>query len=483
MGKLWDFYPFADYPALIGETGTTLAYDDLISLSEDTQTRLGRDEDRPLVMFVCRNTLGALSGYVTLINLGYPVLPVSAEIPADMRKALMNAYRPGFLLLPGEMRSAFPAMKEACEFRDYVLLRTNYSERFPVHPRLGQLITTSGSTGSAKFVRQSWDNLRFNAAAIAEYLQFNSADRNITCLPLQYTYGLSVLHAGLLRGAAMVVTQSGVMDPEFWDLFEAENVTCFHGVPNTYDMLRRIELFGDDFPSLRIMSQAGGKLSRELQGYYGRYAEENGKSFIIMYGQSEATAAITWLPTEDILRKPGSVGKVIPGGSISLIDADGKAVSEPGVPGEICYQGPNVAMGYARRGEDLALGDEMNGFLKTGDIGELDGEGYLAVTGRLKRFIKLSGHRISLDEVDGMIMDELNIPSVSVGTDDHLAVFVTDDQYTGIITSFIRGKISAAHAGFRVLTVPEIPRNEAGKILYSELQAQAEQWRNKEREQ
>lgn len=472
MGKLWDFEQHADAPALIGDSGITLAYRDLAALSDEIGTAIRDDGDRPLTLFVCRNTLGALSGYAALINQGYPMLPVSADLLLDMRKALMNAYRPGLVLLPKELRDTCPAMREICEIRDYILLRTNYAERFPVHPQLGLLVTTSGSTGSSKLVRQSWDNLRFNASAIAGYLEIAPSDRTITCLPLQYTYGLSILHANLLRGAAMVVTQSGFMDAEFWDLFEAENVTSFHGVPNTYDMLRRIELFEDDFPSLRCLSQAGGRLSRELQEYYARYAEAHGKRFVIMYGQSEATAAITWLPPQDALQRLGSVGIVVPGGSISLLDEQGNAAT--GVPGELCYQGPNVAMGYAQRGEDLSLGDEWHGVLRTGDIAEIDGDGYVTITGRLKRFIKMVGHRVSLDEIDRMIMDELNILSASVGTDDHLTVFVTDEQYRDIVASFIREKISAARAGFRVAVIPELPRNEAGKILYSELQKHTE---------
>ena len=476
MGKLWDFESFADSPALIGDTGVTLTYRDLTALSDDIETAVGgtASEAGPLVMFICRNTLGALSGYAALINRGYPMLPLSAELPTEMRKELMNAYRPRYLLLPGELRGEYPAMREVCGIRDYVLLKTNYREDFPVHPALGLLITTSGSTGSAKLVRQSWDNLRFNAETIAGYLQIDSSRRTITALPLQYTYGLSVLHANLLRGAAMVVTKYGFMDAEFWDLFEAENVTDFHGVPGTYEMLHRIELFEDDFPSLRTMTQAGGKLSRELQAYFGRYAAENGKRFVIMYGQSEATAAITWLPPEDTLRKPGSVGIVVPGGSVTLADEENNPVTGAHVRGELVYRGPNVAMGYAQRGEDLSAEDEWHGVLRTGDLAEFDEDGYVSIVGRLKRYIKMAGHRISLDEIDTMLMDELNILGVSVGTDDHLTIFVTDEKERALAADFVRRKISAARAGFRVVTIPAFPRNEGGKILYAELQAAAE---------
>ncbi len=479
MGVFWNFESFADSPALIADTGVAMTYRGLSELSAETAAAVSRHADwdeasKPLVMLACRNTMGALSGYAALADSGYPVLPVSAELPAGMRRELMNVYRPGLLLLPEELRGEYPAMGEVCGIRDYVLLKTNYMERFPVHPQLGLLITTSGSTGSAKFVRQSRENLRFNAATLADILQITSADRTITALPLQYTYGQSVLHANLLRGAAMVVTKSGVMDPEFWDLFEAENVTCFHGVPNTYEMLHHIGLFEDEFPSLRTLSQAGGKLSRELQEYYARYAAENGKRFVIMYGQSEATAAISWLPPEDALRKPGSVGRVVAGGSVRLIDGAGNTVEGPQARGELVYRGPNAAMGYAQRGEDLCKGDEWKGEIRTGDLAEADADGYLTITGRLKRFIKLAGHRVSLDEIDSMIMDELNIPSASVGTDDHLTVFVTGEQEKGMVAAFVPRVLSAARGNLRVLTVPEFPKNEGGKILYSELQATAD---------
>ncbi len=475
MGAFWDFESFADLPALIAHTGAALTYRELETLSEKAEDAIDKSvgrsaESKPLTMMICRNTVGALSGYCALMNRGYPILPVSGELAAVKRKGLMNLYRPGLLLVPKELRGSFPTMKELFEFGDYTLLKTNYRERFPLHPELGLLITTSGSTGSAKFVRQSRENLRFNASTIASALQISSADRTITALPLQYTYGLSVLHANLLRGAAMIVTKSGVMDSEFWDLVEEEKVSCFHGVPNTYDMLQRIGLFEDDFPSLRLMSQAGGKLSRELQEYYGRYAAENGKRFVIMYGQSEATAAISWLPPEDTLKKPDSVGFVVPGGSISIIDGEGNPVEGIHIQGELVYRGPNVAMGYAQCGGDLNRGDEWNGVLRTGDIAELDEDACIFITGRLKRYIKLAGQRVSLDEIDSMIMDELNISSVSIGTDDHLTVFVTDEGEKDMVTDLVLKELSAARAHLRVQAVPAFPRNEGGKILYSELQ-------------
>lgn len=476
MGKLWNYESFGEAPALISDSGVTLTYHNLASLGDDLEhaameSGCLHDGHIPLTMFICSNTLGALAGYAALSDRRYPILPVSASVPDRMSRKLMNMYRPGMLFIPKELRKNYPALHEICTVRDYVLLKTNYPEHFPVHPELGLLITTSGSTGSAKLVRQSWDNLRFNAAAIADSLQISASDRSITSLTLQYTYGLSVLHANLLRGGSMVVTKSGVMDGEFWDLFEEEKVTCFHGVPTTYEMLHHIGMFDDDFPSLKTLSQAGGKLSVPLQEYYARYAEEYGKRFVIMYGQSEATAEITWLPPEDAIRKPGSVGIVIPGGSISLIDDEGGPVTGANSRGELVYQGPNVAMGYACCGDDLQLGAEWNGVLHTGDIAEFDEEGYLAITGRKKRYIKIAGHRISLDEIDEFIITELGIHSVSVGKDDDLVIFVTDENEKELITASFLENFAFIHNELRILTIPEFPMNEGGKVLYSELEA------------
>ena len=179
MGKLWDFERYADFPAMIADTGVTLSYGELARLSAALGAGIESVSDWgaekcPLTMLVCRNSLGALSGYAALMNGGYPMLPVSAELSAPARRELMKRYRPGLLLLPGELRGEYASLREVAEIRDYVLLKTNYMEPYPVHPALGLLITTSGSTGSAKFVRQSWENLRRNAEALAEILQITS---------------------------------------------------------------------------------------------------------------------------------------------------------------------------------------------------------------------------------------------------------------------------------------------------------------------
>ena len=471
MEKIWDFSAFGRNTALIDDTGVTVRYDELAEL----QDQLSGICPGELTMMLCENSIGALSGYAALLNGGHPVLMVSAGLPGDMRREIMNTYRPGMILVPRSLCGDYPNMAELRKIDTCGLFRTNYADPYPVNPVLGQLLSTSGSTGSVKFVRHSRENIRVNARLLADYLGITAADRTITALPLNYTYGLSVFGANLLQGAAMIVTRAGIMDEEFWDLFESEHVTAFHAVPNTYDMLHRMDIFCEDFPDLKLMTQAGGKLSRELQQWYAQYAADYGKRFIIMYGQSEATAAISYLPAEKALDKPGSVGICVPDGDISLIGPEGNPVNGAHVPGELVYRGKNVALGYASCGADLVRGDDWHGEIHTGDIAERDEDGCLYITGRMKRYIKVTGHRISLDEIDERIMNEINVRSVSSGVDDHLVIFVLSEKDQEAVQNFVRQKISVVRPSFRVVTIDQFPVNEAGKILYGSLLETAKQ--------
>ena len=473
MKRIWDFGAFEDKIAFTDDTGVNVSYEELESL----QNQLFKTEPSgKLTMMLCENSIGALSGYAALLNSGHPMMLVSAAIPEEERRRIMNTYRPGLVFSPLTLRNDYPHMQELKRIDEYVLLETNYSDLYPVNPKLGQMLTTSGSTGSVKFVRQSWDNIRVNAGIHVDILDMTDKDRTITALPMNYTYGLSIICASLMAGATMIVTRMGIMDEGFWDLFENEHVTSFHGVPGTYDMLRKLDIFCEDHPDLKLLTQAGGKLDRDLHSYLAKYAEDCKKRFIVMYGQCEATAAISFLPAGNALDKPGSVGIAVPGGEIGLVDADGNPVKEANVYGELVYQGENVAMGYAVCGEDLAKGDDWHGNLHSGDLAEIDADGFLYITGRLKRFIKMSGHRVSLDEIDERIMNEMNIRCVSSGTDDHLVIFVLSDDDKSAVQDYIRRRISVVRPSFKVVKIDAFPTNEAGKILYGALREIAEHY-------
>ena len=467
MNRIWDFGAFGKKEALTDDTGFTLRYDELLALQNQLAETEGAGE---LTMMLCENSIGALAGYAALLNSGHPMLLVSAELAEDMRRQIMNTYRPGLVFAPAALRADYAHMRELLSIDRYTLFRTNYADLYPVNPDLGQMLTTSGSTGSVKFVRQTWDNIRHNSRLLADALLMTGSERNITSLPLNYTYGISLFCASLLKGSATIVTRKGIMDEEFWDLFENEHITAFHGVPNTYDMLLQLGIFEEDFPDLKVLSQAGGKLSEDLHRSIAQYAGEHNKQFVVMYGQCEATSCISLLPPQKALEKPGSVGVAFPGGEIELHDENGNLITEPHVPGELIYRGKNVALGYAAGGEDLIRGDDWHGELHTGDLAEMDEDGFLYITGRLKRFIKISGSRISLDEIDSMIMNDLHIRSVSSGVDDNLVVFVLSDEDKDAVLKYLRQKFTAIRTALRVKKIDAFPLNESGKILYGALQ-------------
>lgn len=332
---------------------------------------------------------------------------------------------------------------------------------------LAILITTSGSTGSPKLVRLSYNNLVANTKSIVSYLDIKSDDRAITTLPMSYVYGLSIIQTHLDVGASIIVTEKNFFDRDFWSFFNKHEATNFGTVPYVYKMLDKLSFSKLDLPSLRYATQAGGRLGAELQTVIGKGLIEKGKKFIVMYGASEATARMSFVPDEKTIEKAGSIGVPIPGGRFELIDTDGSLVCENEKIGELVYYGQNVMLGYANSREDLILGDEMQGRLETGDLAKRDADGYYYIVGRKSRFIKIYGNRINLDEVEDLLATK-GYEVACVGEDDHLKVYSTvcniDD-----IASYISRKIGINRRAFNVIHIDAIPRNNSGKTLYSEL--------------
>ncbi|MFN3874266.1 MAG: AMP-binding protein, partial [Ignavibacterium sp.] len=182
----------------------------------------------------------------------------------------------------------------------------------------------------------------------------------------------------------------------------------------TYQMLKRTGFDKLDLPSLRTMTQAGGKLNEEMIKFFADYAEKRIIRFFVMYGQTEATARISYVPCEKLKSKIGSIGISIPGGKLNLMK-DGIEITEPHQTGEIVYEGENVMLGYAESTEDLTKGNELNYILHTGDLGYFDEDRFFYITGRIKRFIKMFGLRINLDEVQKLVENKFAVTIACIG--------------------------------------------------------------------
>lgn len=464
---IWNLENYSHNSALVDEFGVTLTYSELKEESEKIGALIG---NRCIVFSLCRNEIGSILGYVAFINGEIPPVLLNSHLEKDLLENLLDTYKPSYIWAPADQADQFADADSVYEAYGYVLLKTHYDIEYPLYDELGLLLTTSGSTGSPKFVRQSYKNILNNAEAIVEYLKLEETERPITTLPMNYTYGLSVINSHLLVGATILVTDKGLMQKEFWQFFKEKEATSFSGVPYTYEMLDRLRFYRMKLPSLRTMTQAGGKILPELHVKFAEYAKENGKNFIVMYGQCEATARMGYLPPDKAVEKKGSMGIVIPGGTFHLIDAGGNEIKEPYTTGELVYEGKNVTLGYAECGEDLSKGDERHGILETGDMARFDEDGYYYIVGRKKRFLKIYGNRVNLDEIDRLIKGKFAIDAASGGVDDHMYIFVTDEVYAEPVREFVISKTRLNPSAFNVKVLGEIPKNDSGKTLYKELE-------------
>lgn len=466
---MWDFRKYNDRIALIDDTGHKLSYAELDIETECLAEAIGR---RCLVFCLCENSIGSVIGYTALLN--HKMVPVllSNQLDQELLQNLINQYQPAFIWLPERKTAEFSGFEQVFRTYGYVLIRKkrdNYTG-YPIYDELALLLTTSGSTGSPKFVRQSYNNIRSNTESIVEYLVLDSSERPITTLPMNYTYGLSIINTHLWVGATILLTEKGLMQKEFWTLFKEQKATSFGGVPYTYEMLSKLRIFRMDLPSLHIMTQAGGKITPELHEKFAEYAAETGRQFIVMYGQCEATARMGYLPPHKAVEKKGSMGIAIPGGKFRLIDTEGNDIKEPNATGELVYEGANVTLGYAECGEDLAKGDERNGVLVTGDMAMFDEDGYYYIVGRKKRFLKIYGNRVNLDEMDRLIKGKYDIEVTCAGIDDKMHIFITDKNCAEAVRSFVAEKTGLNASAFHMVVLDELPKNDSGKIKYKELE-------------
>lgn len=419
-------------------------------------------EERSFVFLVCKNCTACIAGYVGFLKKRIVPVLLNSSIEQGMYQELIENYKPQYIWCPED----FTSQTGAFLYKGYKLIVTE--EIAPkMDDKLALLLTTSGSTGSPKFVRQSYRNIQANTEAIVEYLEIKTEDRAITTLPMSYTYGLSIIQSHLMAGAKIILTEQTFFDRGFWDFFREKKATTFGAVPYTYQMLDRLHFFRMELPSLRYITQAGGRLGEELHNKFASGMREKGKAFIVMYGATEATARMSYVPASQSVEKAGSIGIAIPGGTFELVDVDGSIIDEDNKVGELIYYGDNVTMGYAENREDLLLKDQRGNRLETGDMAKRDKDGYYYVVGRKKRFLKVYGNRVNLVELEELL-GRAGYESACAGEDDHVRIYTTNSNPAAAI-DFISEKTGLNRAAFTVVSIDKIPRNDSGKVLYSEL--------------
>lgn len=463
---MWKFNDFKNTTAALDDNGNSITYAELEAFSSElSQFR------RKLVFNICENSIGSLAGYASMINARVIPVMIAGDLDQEFQDHLLNIYQPDYLWIPQKLKTEYPNLPVILHRFGYLLLKTNYMCQEKIYEELALLLSTSGSTGSPKLVRQSYENIAVNAKSIVQYLKLDNTERPITTLPMNYTYGLSIINTHLYVGATLLLTEKSMAQKNFWNFFKSEKATSFGGVPYTYEILKKLRFFNMDLPSLRTMTQSGGKLIPELHRQFAEYAIKTNRKFIVMYGQTEATARMSYLPSDKSSAKYGSIGVAIPGGRLSLIDENGTVIGQNNIVGELVYEGKNVTLGYAETRKDLSKKDEHNGRLITGDMAKRDNDGYYYIVGRKKRILKMFGKRINLDEVEHLIKIRYeDVDCASAGLDDKMYIFITNKLIISDIKSYISEKIHINLSAINVFHLDKIPKNDAGKTLYTMLE-------------
>jgi acyl-CoA synthetase (AMP-forming)/AMP-acid ligase II len=448
-----------------GNTGQWLTRTELTRRVTDFAARL--EFPRKALGFVfAYNDAESLIAYLAALQAGHAVAPLNPQLDEALSARLISLFRPDFIAGPPSLPREPGYRAAESPHAGQLLLRSATPNGYAIHHDLSLLLSTSGSTGSPKMVRLSWRNLESNARQIIEALRHSSQDRTMVTAPIFNGYGQSVVHTMLLVGGSFALTRARVVSREFWDTARAAECNWIGGTPFFYQTLDRLDLDSLDVPRIAKFVQTAGRMPPHLATKFHAIALARGGELHLMYGQAEATARISGLPPELLPEACRSIGFVLGGGQL-WIEREGRECAEM-EEGELIYRGPNVMMGYATCPEDLARDDEQGGVVATGDLGYRDRRGLFYITGRRSRFVKLSGWRVSLDEVEQLLVHAAPVAAVNDGerlviyAERPAAAFAND-------VGQLAQRLNLHPSMFEIREIDAIPRLANGKVDYSAL--------------
>lgn len=432
-----------------------------------------------------RNSAFWAAAYLAILRSGLVAVPFATVLsPADVMKKARFVDCDSFLFDSGLSRAFHDVMTSAVRVLTESALdgaSHGRQEVVPVDQNADAvLMFTSGTTSAPRAVRVSHRNIRANTTSIIDYLDLTAGDRVLVVLPFSYCYGASLLHSHLRVGGSLSLCDTVAFPETAIEQIRRDRCTGLAGVPSTYQTLLRSSSFETTpLPSLRIMQQAGGRLPQP-QIERVATAQPHARLFV-MYGATEATARMSYLPPELVHERQGSIGRGIPGVTLSVVDPDGRPVP-PGVVGEVFARGDNITKGYWDDPKGTAA-KFVDGGLRTGDLARADEEGFLYVVDREADFIKSWGIRISSHEIEDAVVKLPGVAAAAVvGRPDEVAgesivlFYVTSpgaDLTPEQVLTHCRTTLAKPLVPHEVRRVSELPLNQNGKVLKTELRTLA----------
>lgn len=435
-----------------------------------------------------RNSLFWAAAYLAILRSGHVVVPFATALTPEDVAAKARFVDCEAFLVDGTLTRRFAAVTSAAHHvADETAMAATTSGgpggAYLVDPDADAVLSfTSGTTSTPRAVRVSHRNIRANTDSIIDYLALTPADRALVVLPFSYCYGASLLHTHLRAGGSVSVCDTFAFPETVIEAIQRDECTGLAGVPSTYQLLLRASSFeSTQLPTLRYMQQAGGRLPPPQVDRVA--AAQPHAGLFVMYGQTEATARLSYLPPALREERQGSIGRGIPGVSLTVVDSAGHPVA-PGTVGEVFARGENIANGYWQDPEGTAA-KFVDGGLRTGDLARADADGYLYIVDRQDDFIKSWGFRVSSHEIEDAVLAVPGITgAAAVGRPDEeageaIVLFYVSGSGGDVepeqVLTHCRKTLARHLVPHDVRPIAELPLNQNGKVVKSELKFLAAQ--------
>jgi long-chain acyl-CoA synthetase len=464
------FQNFRNYQkniALTNRSNKKITYQDLNSICEKIKKNLKK---KSLVLIFAGNNLGSIISYIFSQKFSFPAILINDDLEKKEVLKIVDLYQPKFIFCEKKIFSKFKEkkFKKNFNFLNIVIYENTNTVEYKIHQKLALLLTTSGTMGTAKFVKLSYENLKKNTDSIIKYLNLNNKSKSITSLPYSYSYMLSVINTHLESGGSIHVTNESIIQKNFWSDFKKHKIDSFNGVPYSYEILLKFNL-NKLFKNLKIkyFTQAGGKLDIEKLKEIIMFSKKVKAKFFTMYGQTEASPRISYLSPKFALKKIGSIGKSLKNTKMLIINNRNKEIKKSFTKGEIAFQGKNIFIGYSKNYNDLII-EEKIPLLKTGDLGYFDNENFFYVTGRKNKIGKIFGVRIDLEELE-IKLQQLKYTVYCLIDDNKLFILYTKKYSSIKLIQIVSNIIKQNQNHIKCRQIKNLPRNKSNKINFGKL--------------